>query len=383
MSRTDEDPVLDAIRGNAIWGVQGVPGEGTVITIADGGAALELRTGDNTNRPDVSNTPPVFYRAVGAQFDQPDLPSQPAPSELNPEDVLEDVGPEDVDPEDVDPVAFAKRMLKDMEDELRDKSEVPFKGPKYYIPHDVLYSVITLDRIRAVLPCLTEGLSPEKLVDLAQDIYGRGEDDKILAQEFRKIFAILILIDKPDSILDFVKAGITDTRLPLKKVGEGRMFRLALAEAGAEDKPIRLFNRGWKQGDIERFEEKQWETLAPFFSRGGLKEKSWVQRYVLTRDHPLPFEIILPSEESTRATPSIGNDVQEATRSGSAENPSASLALTRSRTVGTAAVSGVSTGRVSALRSASFPPGSITGGNSEVWKVKIRKAHHSLKSYRV
>ncbi|KAK0648503.1 kinase-like domain-containing protein [Cercophora newfieldiana] len=229
-----------------------------------------------------------------------------------------------------------------MDKKLRKLSQKPFEGPEYYIPNDALYSTVTREAIRAVLPCITEGMSSGELDGLAQDIYGRKVDGKEI-QEFRKIFAVLVLIGKAGSIMDFVKAGITDAKLPLKKTEETRIFGLALT--GAEGRPIRLFRR-WEQRDIEAFESCQWETLAPFFSRG-TKEESWAQRYVLSWNYPLPFEIIPPCEDITNPT----GQSSGVARTGKSGSTSAST-------------------------------DSMRGGNSKVWKVKIHPAHHKLQSYR-
>ncbi|KAK0715323.1 kinase-like domain-containing protein [Lasiosphaeris hirsuta] len=252
-----------------------------------------------------------------------------------------------------------------MDHELRQSSRKPFsKGPQYYVPIDSLHSVMTRDAIRTVLPAIARGVIPHHLDQLAQDIFGRLLDDKKHAKSFRKILAILILIGKADRILDFVKAGIDDTKLPLQKLGDDRLFRLAWTwsekpserpssqEVGVAEKerptpklePIPLF-QSWERLEIEAFESAQWDTLAPFFSRGP-KEDSWVHRYELSWRHPLPFEVI-----------SDGNSVKSSNRT------------TGSRTTG------------SRTAGSGHSSGSMEGGNSKVWKVKIHRAHHDLQSY--
>lgn len=338
------DPTMDAILGNQIFGVPSVLGSGTMKTCRDGGNALQRQTGDHSHRSDVPNGPPASnLPGIGSQFD-PLESSQPTILELDSEDADQGAVVEQV----VDPAALAKRRLDEMENELRERSlkplPGPFSGPEFYIPLDVLDSLITRKAVRAVLPFTAQDLSFEKLDELAQVIAGKRKNDQI--QEFRKIFAILILIGKTDSIVDFVEVNITDDRLPLIKVGDDRMFDLALADLETEGEVITLFKKPeWEREHIEGFEAHQWETLAPFFSRGKEPE-SCVQRYELSVHRPLPFKII-PEVR----TENNGRGIRKP--SGSTSGNSSSLL------------------------------GSMIGGYSEVLKVTIHSAHHSLHSYRV
>ncbi|KAK4447297.1 hypothetical protein QBC34DRAFT_303422 [Podospora aff. communis PSN243] len=238
-----------------------------------------------------------------------------------------------------DPTAVAKQKLKEMDVDLREASRKPFEGPEFYIPNNSLDSIMTRDAIRTVLPCITpEDMPDDSLDELARDVHGRRVENNSQEIRFRKILAVLVLIGKAETILDFLKAGVTDAELPLKILGESRLFRLAFSTS---DKPIRLF-RNWEPRHIENFAARQWETLAPFFSRG-TKEQSWVHRYDLVWRHPLPFEII--PEDETVKTAGIGN---------------------------------ASSGTTSSTSSLD----SMRGGNSRLWKVRIHHAHHNLPSYR-
>jgi hypothetical protein len=288
---------------------------------------------------------PMAFGELGAQFDKE--------VSFNPPATIEELDPED------DPEIAAKKKLAKMDDELRKRSLKPFNGPQFYVPIDSLHSVISRDAIRTILPGIAKGVEPPELYDLlAQDIFGRlldsdASEKPIPAKSFRKILAILILIGKAESIVDFVKADIDDNKLPLQKLGDNRLFQLAWLEKDPHEeypsqkgqlRPIPLF-ASWERREVEEFETNQWGTLAPFFSRGK-KEDSWVHRYELSWQHPLPFEIIPFREDN------INTDGKGTTSTGS----------------GTTTGSGAS--------------GDWMKGG-KMWKVKIHRAHHDLKSYTV
>jgi hypothetical protein len=178
-----------------------------------------------------------------------------------------------------------------MHNALREISRQPFESDedRHYIPIDELRSIVNLASIRTLLPSIAKGVHCDRFDDLAQEICGK---DQKPARSFRKVLAILILIEKADSILDFVRAGITDARLPLQRLGDNRAcVKLRLSDHDKPD-PIPLFEK-WGPKQIEEFENRQWETLAPYFSIGA-KEDDPVPRYELTSRHPLPFDVVVP-----------------------------------------------------------------------------------------
>ncbi|KAJ3538688.1 hypothetical protein NM208_g5802 [Fusarium decemcellulare] len=110
-------------------------------------------------------------------------------------------------------------------------------------------------------------------------------------RSFKKIFAILLLIDRKSKIMNFVNEGVCDTDLPLHKVdlNKRKHFRLARKD---RDATLNCF-LGWKRNETVQFEEKQWTFLAPFFARGN--ENSLV-RYNVPNDAILPFTSYTPIE---------------------------------------------------------------------------------------
>lgn len=329
-------PAIAAIHGNEqikdIWGPEGVPGRGTLKTCNDGGTELQLQTSDDAARKDVPTGPMAFFQ-LGSQF-----------GEHRAEDL-----PPAIDESDTDPEPIAKRRLREIDQELRRVSRNAFDGPQFYIPIDSLYSIITRDAIREILPGITAGVVPDLLDQLAQDIYGRLVDDDRQAKSFRKILAILILIGKADSILDFLKGDISDYKLHMVQLGDDLFFELGSSKL-EEPKAIPLFKK-WERRHIEEFEKAQWDTLAPFFSRG-TKEQSLVRHYKLLWRHPLPFDVI--PEELIPEDKCVGSGANKIAASSGA----------------------TSSGSQSSL-------GTTMGGNSKVCKVRIHPAHNNLQCYKV
>jgi hypothetical protein len=76
---------------------------------------------------------------------------------------------------------------------------------------------------------------------------------------FRKIFAILVLIEMTPSIIKFLEKDVNDSDLPLKKVerpGEKGAYDLRLRRN--PEKRLRCFSKKWNQLHIRNFEKYQW-----------------------------------------------------------------------------------------------------------------------------
>jgi hypothetical protein len=107
-------------------------------------------------------------------------------------------------------------------------------------------------------------------------------DHREMRREYRKIFAILLLIDRPSRIRSFLETGICDNDLPLVKASRDPS---KLEPTNASDTPLRCFKK-WRGSTIARFEEQQWTVLAPIFKR--LDGERVVHRE-LQRGRMLPF----------------------------------------------------------------------------------------------
>jgi len=82
-------------------------------------------------------------------------------------------------------------------------------------------------------------------------------------REYRKIFTILILLDRPHRISSFIQEDICDDDLPLLRISKECS---KLATSKFPQVPLTCIKH-WKESTMERFEEKQWTVLAPSFKR--------------------------------------------------------------------------------------------------------------------
>jgi len=133
-------------------------------------------------------------------------------------------------------------------------------------------------------------LTDDEITKLAAKICGASEERK----SYRKILAILLLIDRPSRITHFVDEGVSDQDLPLEIVEtlstrplRRRSFDLR-RRGDPLAKPLRCFMcpRKWRKSTVERFEKYQWSLLAPFLSQDGPR----LFRFKIPDKAILPFE---------------------------------------------------------------------------------------------
>ncbi len=83
----------------------------------------------------------------------------------------------------------------------------------------------------------------------------------------QKVFAILLLTDKADSIVDFMTDGLYDKDLPLIREDEsGADFKLT--RMPDKDGPQLTCFKTWTRRQIRDFDRYQWSLLSPSFSQG-------------------------------------------------------------------------------------------------------------------
>lgn len=102
---------------------------------------------------------------------------------------------------------------------------------------------------------------------------------------FRKIFALLVIIDKLPHIQTFITDDVTDNDLPLCKVFRPDSYLFGLGRKRHPHNVLRCFE-SWGHSSIRSFEEWQWTVLAPTFEKGQCRD---VKHVVLSHKHPLPF----------------------------------------------------------------------------------------------
>lgn len=104
-------------------------------------------------------------------------------------------------------------------------------------------------------------------------------------RSFKKIFALLVIVNKLVHIEAFITDDVTDNDLPLCKVFRPGSNLFGLGRKRDTHDALRCFE-SWGHSTIRSFEEWQWTVLAPIFKKGQRKD---VKHVVLSHKHPLPF----------------------------------------------------------------------------------------------
>lgn len=163
---------------------------------------------------------------------------------------------------------------------------------KGYFPEKTFNSLIDEESVRIELEqCFRGVLGPGKIHFYTQTICGReAKNAAEYLLSFKKIFAILRLSEKLQSILLFIDEGVSDRDLPLRKVvppnTHPNLFELARkGDIGAHHRTLGCF-KDWDPLALLRFEEWQWTTLPPFFFK---TKRTRVGHFVLPDQIPLPF----------------------------------------------------------------------------------------------
>jgi len=117
-----------------------------------------------------------------------------------------------------------------------------------------------------------------------------GDDLKPRTKSFKKIFAVLVLINKASTIQKFLDDDVSDIDLPLakeypdekRKEDQSKVFQLRKRDS---EQVLSCFD-DWKPISVCNFEEYQWSFLSPYFAAG---EKKNPRHYVLQNEVILPF----------------------------------------------------------------------------------------------
>lgn len=166
------------------------------------------------------------------------------------------------------------------------------------IPKEKLYHVVNAESVaQQLIKDFSKIHSSEQSKAYAREICTETEvtrKKKQVIRSYRKIFALLVIIDAPSSILLFLEEDVSDLELPMtleKLEGTEDHYR----KGDPYKKPLKCFKHGiWSPYKLESFQEKQWLMLAPFFSMDGES----VRHYILQDDHILPFLPLVPSTEA-------------------------------------------------------------------------------------
>lgn len=138
-------------------------------------------------------------------------------------------------------------------------------GDHLFIPDDALRGILPHHTVFHDLQrhyfC---DLSAQELQRMASQITAKHAKDS--ATSLLRIYAVLILLDKADEILELSKEGLTDASLPLRKVSVA--IGQHAVELRTKTTPLTHLScfDTWSQQDIIAFEKLQWRVVVPIFS---------------------------------------------------------------------------------------------------------------------
>jgi hypothetical protein len=112
---------------------------------------------------------------------------------------------------------------------------------------------------------------------------------KAKIKTFRKIFALLVIVEATSSISLFLEEDVSDLDLPLIPIKYQGSNGLCLKDTSGKPSttPLNCFKHPkWSPIKRRNFQEYQWKMLAPFFSRDDCGD---VKHYTLEDQHIMPF----------------------------------------------------------------------------------------------
>lgn len=198
---------------------------------------------------------------------------------------------------------------------------------KKFLPSDQIDAIFTLEAVQEELQrhFKDSERSSDDLRSLAHRICDPAEVSTGCESTRKIIFATLVRIEEAPRIVQFIAEGLYDCHLPFRFPSVQSEDGLAYRQAGPDEGqvPIQLFSQ-WGPFDRESFEQYQWEFQAPFFKLDSDEQHRRPLHY------EFPENAILPFMEDHEGE---GLDLMQ-----------------------------------------------ISGGFSDVWRIKIHQAHHNYPS---
>jgi len=167
------------------------------------------------------------------------------------------------------------------------RMESPAEQGIFWIPNNELERMITPEATKAELQRTLVYENPRDCEKTASSI----------VHQAKKLFAILVLLDRPAFIQTFLDEGITDEDLPLSRIETTNNVHGSLSFNYSHIRtcsglPVNAL-RIWESHAIEEFLRVQWMFLAPVFNFG-----EEIKHYDLADNCVLPF---IEDEERTNA----------------------------------------------------------------------------------
>lgn len=172
------------------------------------------------------------------------------------------------------------------------------QGKEEFLPLSLFEAVLTEECVKQELSASIGHLYSETSITqtakkicgsvIRPDSFEDGDMQRRTVRSFRKVFATLVIIEKTRDIIEFIDEDVADSDLPLIRVPQshGGTTGLALRRRRNPEMPLQCC-RQWNQLAIRNFEQWQWTTLSPFFSKSeGRRE---ITHYILEDQAILPF----------------------------------------------------------------------------------------------
>ncbi|KAH7002299.1 kinase-like domain-containing protein [Ilyonectria destructans] len=142
---------------------------------------------------------------------------------------------------------------------------------------------MTENRVRMILDQCELGVDDSEKADTAQTICGMpSSKTDIDFTSYRKVFTILILMEKHDQILHFIKEQLHDSLLPLQSIGDrDNIHHIGLPNSSV----LHPCFQSWSIKSIKDFGTYQLKLSAPFFKDYGDE----CRHYFFPKNVALPF----------------------------------------------------------------------------------------------
>lgn len=160
--------------------------------------------------------------------------------------------------------------------------EIPGRQDKKgFFPETIFTELIYEQRVREELKQFPQWFDSATVEAITASVCG----DKPL----RKIFCLLLIMDKLVDIKLFIDDGVFDECLPLMRLSRPHSGNtLRAGPSSSSERPIqqlRCFDN-WNKIDIWTFQEWQWTTLSPILKQGKRRN---VKHLILHDEQSLPF----------------------------------------------------------------------------------------------
>ncbi|KAL6704962.1 hypothetical protein ACN47E_007507 [Coniothyrium glycines] len=196
----------------------------------------------------------------------------------------------------------------ELQQKIHDAREHTYNGaghPAKFIPGKKLRSVLNLEAVTLELAKELPDTTLDQIKEFARKICTDLETSEMRGKlprirSYRKIFALLVLVEAVSSVKDFLNdvTGISDQDLPLTL---DRTTKTMFCRRRESSQSLQCFeHQVWSPTKLENFQEFQWQLLIPYFAP---MKDGMVKNYILQDEHVLPF---LPLQSKASAVEKQG-----------------------------------------------------------------------------